>query len=329
MARIKYYYDTESCRYERIRVSVWDIIWNTLGFLTLALILAGGIFFVYTVYFESPEEALLRKENEELKLYYDLLSKEVADINEMTSSLQERDDNIYRTIFGVDPIPEEIRNAGVGGSNRYKDLIDEGLEQEEIILDNYKKIDQLKKRMYVQTKSYDELFAMARNKELELASLPAIQPVSNEDLKRLTSGFGYRIDPILKVRKPHNGVDFAIDKGTPVYATGNGRVKFTRTSPTGYGNQIEIDHGFGYTTKYAHLSEFVVRSGQSVKRGDLIAYSGNSGKSTAPHLHYEVHINNNPTNPVHYFYEDLTPDEYEEVLRLASIENQALGSYGD
>lgn len=329
MARIKYYYDTESCRYERIRVSVWDIIWNALGFFTLALILAGGIVLVYTIYFESPDEALLRKENEELRLHYELLAKEVSGINEMTASLQERDDNIYRTIFGVDPIPDEIRNAGFGGSNRYKNLIDQGLEQEAIILDNYKKIDQLKKQMYVQTKSYDELFEMARNKELELASLPAIQPVSNEDLKRLTSGFGYRIDPILKVRKPHYGVDFAIDKGTPVYATGNGKIKFTRSSPTGYGNQLEIDHGFGYTTKYAHLSEFLVKGGERVKRGDLIAYSGNSGKSTAPHLHYEVHINNVPTNPVHYFYEDLTPDEYEEVLRLASIENQALGSYGD
>ena len=327
MARIKYYYDTESCRYERIRVSSWDIIWNALGFLTLALILAGGIVFIYTVYFESPEEALLRKENDELKLHYELLNKELATNNEMLNVLTERDDYIYRVIFGVDQIPEEIRNAGYGGSNRYKDLLDQDLEQEQIIIENYKKVDQLKRQMYVQTKSYDELIEMARNKELELASLPAIQPVSNEDLKRLTSGFGYRLDPILKVRKPHRGVDFAIEKGTPVYATGDGKVKFTRSSLTGYGKQMEIDHGFGYTTKYAHLSQFVVKSGQKVKRGDLIAYSGNTGKSTAPHLHYEVHINNVPTNPVHFFYKDLTPEEYEEVLRLASIENQALGSY--
>ncbi|RED95608.1 peptidoglycan DD-metalloendopeptidase family protein [Marinoscillum furvescens] len=327
MARIKYYYDTESCRYERIKVSTWDIIWNALGFLTLALLLSVGIVFVYIKYFESPEEALLRKENEELRLYYDLLSKEVNDANEMLASLQERDDNIYRVIMGVEPIPEEIRTAGFGGANRYKNLLDQGLEREQLVMENYQRIDQLKKQMYIQTKSYDEIMALAKDKELLLASLPAIQPVSNENLKRLSSGFGYRIDPILKVRKPHNGVDFSLPQGTPIYATGDGTVKFTRSSYTGYGKQIEIDHGFGYTTKYAHLSEFVVKRGQKVKRGELIAYSGNTGKSTAPHLHYEVKIDGKPVDPVHYFYKDIDPDEYEEVLRLAAIENQALGSY--
>lgn len=327
MARIKYYYDTESCRYERIKVSTWDIIWNSLGFLTLAFLIAGGITFVYIRYFESPEEALLRKENEELRMYYDLLSKEVSDANEMLSALQDRDDNIYRIIFGVEPIPEEIRTAGYGGANRYKDLAEKGLEREELVVGNYQKINQLKKQMYIQTKSYDEIMEMAKNKELHLASLPAIQPVSKKELKRLSSGFGYRLDPILKVRRPHYGVDFSLEKGSPVYATGDGVVSLVRSSFSGYGKQIEVDHGFGYTTKYAHLSEFVVKKGQKVKRGELIAYSGNTGKSTAPHLHYEVHIDNKPVNPVHYFYKDLNPSEYEDVLRLASIENQALGSY--
>ena len=327
MARIKYYYDTESCRYERIRVSTWDIIWNALGFLTLALVMAAGLVFVYITYFESPEEALLRKENEELKIYYELLSKEMADANEMLAALQERDDNIYRVIFGVEPIPEEIRSAGVGGANRYKDIVEKGLEKEELVVDNYQRIDQLKKQMYIQTKSYDDIMNMAKDKELLLASLPAIQPVSNEDLKRLSSGFGYRIDPILKVRRPHYGIDFSLDKGTPIYATGDGTVSLVRSSFSGYGKQIEIDHGFGYKTKYAHLSEFKVKRGQKVKRGELIALSGNTGKSTAPHLHYEVHIDRKPVNPVHYFYKDLNTEEYEEVLRLASIENQALGSY--
>ena len=327
MARIKYYYDTESCRYERIKVSTWDIIWNSLGFLTLAFLIAGGITFVYIRYFESPEEALLRKENEELRMYYDLLSKQVADANEMLSSLQDRDDNIYRIIFGVEPIPEEIRTAGFGGANRYKDLAEKGLEREELVVGNYQKIDQLKKQMYIQTKSYDEIMELAKNKELHLASLPAIQPVSKKELRRLSSGFGYRIDPILKVRRPHNGIDFSLEKGSPVYATGDGVVSLVRSSFSGYGKQIEIDHGFGYTTKYAHLNEFLVKKGQKVKRGEIIAYSGNTGKSTAPHLHYEVHIDNKPVNPVHYFYKDLNSSEYEDVLRLASIENQALGSY--
>lgn len=327
MARIKYYYDTESCRYVRIRVSTWDLIWNSLGFMTLALLFAGGIVLVYLNYFESPEEALLRKENEELRMYYDLLNKEVNNANEMLASLQERDDNIYRIIFGVEPIPEEIRKAGFGGANRYKELLDQGLEREELVLENYQKIDQLKKQMYIQTKSYDEILSLAKDKEQLLASLPAIQPVSNKELKRLSSGFGYRLDPILKVRRPHHGIDFSLPKGSPVYATGDGTVSLVRSSFSGYGKQVEIDHGFGYKTKYAHLNEFLVKKGQKVKRGEIIAYSGNTGKSTAPHLHYEVHIDNKPVDPVHYFYKDLNSNEYEEILRLASIENQALGSY--
>ncbi len=327
MARIKYYYDTESCRYERIKVSTWDIVWNSLGFLTVALILAIGIVYCYIVYFESPEEAQLRKENQELQLYYDLLSQDLNNANDMLESLQQRDDNIYRVIFGVDPIPEEIRTAGTGGSNRYKDLLEEGIEREDLVLNNYQKIDQLKKKMYIQTKSYDEIVEMARNKEDMLASLPAIQPVSNKNLKRLSSGFGYRIDPIYKTRKMHEGVDFSLPVGTPVYATGDGKIKFTRSSISGYGKQLEIDHDFGYVTKYAHLDKMLVKKGQIVKRGDLIGYSGNSGKSTAPHLHYEVIYQGGKVNPIHYFSRDLSPEEYEEIIRLASIENQALGSY--
>lgn len=328
MARIKYYYDTESCRYERIRVSTWDIIWNGLGFLTLALLLSAGIVFVYVKYFESPEEALLRKENAELRVYYDLLNNEVQDANEMLTALQERDDNIYRIIFGVEPIPEEVRAAGFGGANRYKELMEEDLEREDLVINNYQRIDQLKKQMYIQTKSYDQIMSMAKDKELFLASLPAIQPVSKENLKRLSSGFGYRLDPILKVRRPHHGVDFSLPIGSPVYATGDGEISLIRHNKiSGYGNQIEVNHGFGYKTKYAHLSEIIVKSGQKVKRGELIGYSGNTGKSTAPHLHYEVKIDGRPNNPVHYFYKDLNEDEYEEVLRLASIENQAMGSY--
>ncbi|MBV6645720.1 MAG: M23 family metallopeptidase [Cyclobacteriaceae bacterium] len=327
MARIKYYYDTESCRYERIRVSTWDVIWNALGFLMVALVLAGGIVYVYIKYFESPEEAQLRKENAELHLYYDLLGQDLDEANKMLTSLQDRDDNIYRVIFGVEPIPGEIRTAGTGGTNRYKDITDKALEREEIVLNSYQRLDKLKKQMYIQTKSYDEIVKLARKKEEMLASLPAIQPVSNKDLKRLSSGFGYRIDPIYKTRRMHWGLDFSLPKGTPVYATGDGKVKFTRSSISGYGKQIEIDHGFGYITKYAHLDQFLVKKGQKIKRGDLIAYSGNSGKSTAPHLHYEVKLNGKKINPIHYFNKELSAKEYEEILRLASIENQALGSY--
>lgn len=327
MARIKYYYDTESCRYERIRTTTWDIIWNTLGFLTLSLLLSVGIFYAYTVYFESPEEAQLRKENDELLMYYEILSKDLDQTNKMLSSLQDRDDNIYRVIFGVEPLPDEIRKAGTGGSNKYKDLLDKGLERGELIVNNHERIAQLKKQMYIQTKSYDDILKMAKSKEEMWASIPAIQPVSNKELKRLSSGFGNRLDPVYKTLRMHYGVDFSLEVGTPVYATGDGIIKFTKTGFSGYGKQIEVDHGFGYVTKYAHLDKFVVKPGQKIKRGDLIAYSGNSGKSTAPHLHYEVELNGKKIDPVNFFSKDLSAEEYEEILRLASLENQALGSY--
>ncbi len=327
MAKIKYYYDTESCRYERIKVSSWDVILNLMGFLVVSAIIGVGIFLVADLYFESPTKASLRQENEELNLYYDLIQQDMTEVNQMLGVLQERDDDIYRVVFGVEPIPGEIRSAGIGGSNRYRELLEKGLGREEMIIENMQRMNALKKKMYIQTKSYDEIVDLATNKEERLASLPAIQPVTNKGLRRLASGFGYRIDPVYKIKKMHYGTDFSIKTGTPVYATGNGVVGFTRSSFGGYGKQIEINHGFGYTTKYAHLSGFVVKPGQKVKRGELIAYSGSTGKSTAPHLHYEVIKNGKKVNPVNFFYKDLSDEEYAEVLRLSSIENQSMGSY--
>lgn len=327
MARIKYYYDTESCKYERVKVSTWDIVLNSLGFLSFSLILAVGIFYTYNLYFQSPVEARLEKENEELKYYYELLQSEMAEASDMLSSLQERDDNVYRVIFEAEPIPGSIRDAGVGGSNRYREITNKNLEREDLVIDLHQSLDKLKKQMYIQTKSYDELLDMAANKENFFAAIPAIQPVSNDELKRLSSGYGMRMHPILKVRKLHPGIDFSAPKGTPIYATGDGEVKRVHTSLGGYGRQVEIDHGYGYVTKYAHMEMFNVKKGQKVKRGECIGYVGNSGRSTAPHLHYEVHKDGKKINPVHYFHQDLNPTEYEEILRLASIENQALGDF--
>lgn len=327
MARIKYYYDTESCKYERITVSTWDIILNSLGFLMVAFLLAVGITWVYIDYFESPEEALLKKKLNQSEYYGEIQDQQLAEMEKMLLSLENRDDNIYRVIFGVEPVPKQIRNAGVGGSDRYKELLEDGVDRDSYLMHNSKKIDELKRKMVIQTTSYDEIIKLAKNKEEWLRAMPAIQPVSNKQLKRLSSGFGYRIDPIHKVRRPHNGIDFSLPKGTPVYATADGVVKVVKSSFAGYGKRIDIDHGFGYKTRYAHLDMFNVKKGQKVKRGDIIGYSGNSGKSTAPHLHYEVHKDGKALNPVYYFSRDLTDEEYEEILRLASKENQALGSY--
>jgi murein DD-endopeptidase MepM/ murein hydrolase activator NlpD len=325
MARIKYYYDTETCKYERVKVGTWDIVLSLLGFLSVATIIAITMVVVYNTYFESPKEAMLKKENDELRFYYNILNTEMDGAQEMMAALQKRDDDIYRVINEAEPIPKSIREGGIGGTERYKNLLEEGLEQQELILGALQKIESLKKQMYIQTKSYDEIVALAKNKGQMYASIPAIQPVTNKELTRLASGFGRRVDPIYKVRRMHYGVDFSAPRGTPIYSTGDGVVKKVKTNYGGYGKEVLIDHGYGYVTRYAHMSEFNVKRGQRVKRGECIGYVGSTGKSTAPHLHYEVLKDKKKVNPVHYFYNDLNEEEYQKILELSSIENQSLG----
>jgi hypothetical protein len=324
MARIKYYYDTESCKYERIKVSTWDIILNLLGFFSVSFIISVIIVVLFSTYFESPKEMLLKKENQELKIYYDLLEKELGNLDGMMAALQKRDDNVYRVIFEADPIPESIRQAGTGGSEKYKEILENDLVNEEMIIQAISKVDQIKRQMYIQTKSYDEILQMARNKSKLLAATPAIQPIANKELTRLASGFGMRIHPIYKVKMMHFGVDFTAPRHTPIYSTGDGVVERVIRSFGGYGKQVVINHGFGYKTRYAHMEDFNVKKGDRVKRGDLIGTVGNSGLSTAPHLHYEILKDNKKVNPVNYFYMDLNDEEYEKILELASIENQSL-----
>ena len=324
MPKIKYYYDTETCKYERVRTSRWDVFMNVLGFAVLVLVAGICLVIVFDTYFESPKAAKLKKENEELHFYYDMLSKEMSRANEMLTSLQERDNNVYRTIFEAEPIPSSVRSAGVGGVDRYKDILENGLESDELIASTFQRIDKLDRQLYIQTKSYDDLLELAEDKSEMLASIPAIQPVSNKELRRLASGFGMRVHPIYKVKMMHPGIDFSAPQGTPVYATGGGKVVEVKTSLSGYGKQVIIDHGFGYRTRYAHLQEFNVKQGQQVERGQNIGFVGNTGTSTAPHLHYEIFREDERVNPIYYFYQDITAEEYEVLVQLASIENQSL-----
>jgi len=326
MARIKYYYDTETCKYERIKVRKRDVVINALGFLSLVLVFAAAIVVVLNQYFETPKTVAQAREIENLKQQIYYMGDEVATMEQMMGVLQEKDDNVYRVVFEAEPIPETVRIAGTGGAIRYRNLLESDLDNKELVVSTLNKIDRVKKKMYIQTKSYDEIMDLALNKEALYAAIPAIQPISNKELRRLSSGFGYRTDPILKVRRFHYGTDFSAPQGTPVYATGDATVSYLKKSLDGYGWHVVLDHGFGYKTVYAHLSQFNVRAGQKVKRGDLIAFVGNSGKSTGPHLHYEVRINGKAVDPVNYFYQDLNPKEYEEILRLSAIENQMLGS---
>lgn len=329
MSKIKYYYDTETCKYERVKVKKSDVIINALGFTSLAVVLAIGIIVVLSRYFESPKEMALIKQNEELKLYYDLMQEQLTGMDNMLGVLQEKDDYVYRTVFEAEPIASTVREAGSGGVLKYRNLLESDLDNKDLVVGTLERIDRVKKKMYIQTKSYDEVLDLARNKEEYYAAMPAIQPVSNKELRRLSSGFGRRIDPILKVKKMHAGTDFSAERGTPIYATADGTVNRARKDYTGLGHHIKIDHGFGFETLYGHMSRFAVKNGQKVKRGDIIGYVGNTGKSTAPHLHYEVHVKGKAVNPVYYFYKDLDANEFEEILRLSAIENQSLGSYSN
>lgn len=325
MARIKYYYDTETCKYERIRTKKSDIVLNALGIFSLTLIMAGALVILYYNYFESPKELILQNENRELRFYVEELTKEVDKLNGTMASLEHRDDNIYRVVLGAEPIDKSIRDAGVGGVDRYASIREKGLSSQDILINLYEKVDKLKRKLYIESKSQDEVVELAENKEKLFAAIPAIQPIANKQLIALASGFGMRTHPVYKVKKMHTGIDFAASIGTPIYATADGKIEEVKTQFSGYGKMIVIDHGFGYKTRYAHMHEFAVREGQQVKRGDLIGYVGNTGLSTAPHLHYEIILNGVLINPVHYFYNDLSPAEYEKIIELASIENQSLG----
>lgn len=325
MAKIKYYYDTETCKYERVKTKTSDIVLNGLGMMALVLIVAAAMVLAADQVLPSPKTVLLENKLTEQKFYLTKLDREIENLNEILAELENRDDNIYRAVLGAEPIDKSIREAGVGGSERYADIRGKEIVDKEMIISLYEKVDKLRRKIYIESKSQDELVKLAEKKEKLFASIPAIQPISNKQLMALASGFGMRTHPIYKVRKLHSGIDFAASIGTPIYATADGKVTTVEVKFSGYGKLVEIDHGFGYRTRYAHMHEFAVRKGQQVRRGDLIGYVGNTGLSTAPHLHYEVLINGKQVDPVHYFYNDLSPAEYEKVLELASIENQSLG----
>jgi murein DD-endopeptidase MepM/ murein hydrolase activator NlpD len=325
MAKIKYYYDTETCKYERIRTKKSDVIFNALGLFALTFIMATGLFFLFSNYFESPKELLLKNEVRELEFYYDKLNKDVERLNNILSQVEQRDDNIYRVVLGAQPIEKSVRDVGVGGADRYADIRDKNIQHNTLVIGLHEKVDKLRRKLYIESKSQDEVVLLAEKKEKLYAAIPAIQPIANKQLIALASGFGPRVHPVYKVKKMHNGIDFAAEIGTPIYATADGRVATVDVKFSGYGKMIEIDHGFGYRTRYAHMHDFNVRTGQNIKRGDLIGYVGNTGLSTAPHLHYEVHINGVQVDPVHYFFNDLTAADYEKILELASTENQSLG----
>jgi len=321
MAKVKYYYDTKTLSYKRIELNAFDKLKRLIYFLTISMFTGLIMVLFFFFFFDSPKEKLLNREISQLVNQYNEINNELNQIELVLDDIQNRDDNIYRVIFEADPIPSSIRKAGFGGVNRYEKL--NGFKNSELLINTSKKADQIAKQLYIQSKSLDEIVTLAKNKSDMLAALPAIQPVANKDLSRMASGFGPRIHPIYKTMKFHAGMDFSAKTGTPIYATGDGKISKVQRSRRGYGNHVVINHGYGYKTLYAHMSKYIVKRGQNVKRGDVIGYVGNTGTSVAPHLHYEVHKDGKKMNPVNYYYNDLTPEEYEKMIFLSSQSNQS------
>jgi murein DD-endopeptidase MepM/ murein hydrolase activator NlpD len=322
MSKVKYRYNSTSLSYDKIEVTLKDRILKSLSFLGAGLVIGVIIYGITYTYIDSPKEKQLKQENAQMEAQYSLLNKKLDQITSVLEDIQHRDDNIYRVIFEAEPIPSEIRTAGFGGVNRYKEL--EGFSNSELIIETTKKLDQLSKQLYIQSKSFDDVFKMAKKKENMLAAIPAIQPVQNEDLTRMASGYGYRMHPILKYRKFHAGMDFTAPRGTPIFATGKGTVIQADNRASGYGNHVRIEHGYGYITLYAHMSKIAVEEGDKVNRGDIIGYVGNTGLSAGPHCHYEVRKNDEPVNPVNFYFNDLTAEEYDKMLELSNTPLQSL-----
>lgn len=285
-------------------------------------IVLGVIFlYLFLVFFPSPREKQLLREKEAMEAQLTHLHQQVDQMQIVMTDLQQRDDNLYRVLFGAEPIPMSIRQGTQRKIAYYEELA--SMTNSQLSADLALKVDVLEKEMYVQAKSYDDILEMAKNQEIRMENIPAIQPVMNKDLKRVASGYGMRIDPVYHVRKFHQGMDFTAPTGTEVFATGNAKVKFTGWKQ-GYGNTVILDHGFGYETLYAHLYKSLVRKGQKVRRSDIIALVGNSGKSTGPHLHYEVRLNGKPVDPRNYYFYDLSPEEYDQMIQLSNNFGQML-----
>ncbi len=324
MSKVKYYYDHKTLTYREIKVTNKDRISGALLFLLASFFfgITSLLILLNSEVINTPSEVAQKRSIKNFELQFDILNKKLRQLERVISNVEDRDNNLYRLYFEASPIPEEQRRAGFGGVNRYKDL--EGYDNSDLIIKTTKRLDILTKQTVVQSRSLEEIEHLAKNKASLIEAIPTIQPIKNKDLTRVASGYGYRIDPFTKVRRFHYGMDFTAKRGTPIYATGNGIIKRADNRSSGYGKHIRIDHGFGYVSLYAHLSKYNVRRGQKVKRGDIIGYVGNSGRSVGPHLHYEIFKDNKKINPLNFYYGNLSAKEYEALLTQSNQENQSM-----
>ncbi len=321
MKKIKYYYNTHTLRYEKLETPLRVKLLRFFGFMATALVTSALISYVAFRFIGSPGEKILRAENERLQNRYQYLRRQVDGLQQQMSELEKRDNNVYRSIFEAQPIPDSARARAQEQQQAAAELA--SLNDTELVISIHDDLKELGNRIKAQEGSFKELSSLINNKEKLIAATPAIQPVSNKDLDRIASGFGYRIDPIYKTIKMHAGLDFTAPQGTPIYATADGVVRLAGYADGGYGNHVIINHGYGYETLYGHMVRIKARARQKVKRGELIGYVGSTGKSTGPHLHYEVHKGGNKLDPVYFFYNDLNPEEFNELLKRAKASNQS------
>jgi murein DD-endopeptidase MepM/ murein hydrolase activator NlpD len=323
MSKVKYYYDSEKLAYKKIKTrKTTKFVYGILFLLASALF--GGLCFLTMMnlpFFESPKDKILSRELQNYKLRYALLDKKMDQLDEVLGEIEDRDNNLYRQFFNASPIPIEQRKAGFKNANRYKEL--EGFNNSQLVKSTSERVDVLTKELAIQSKSLDQILLLAKAKEKFLTAIPAIQPVQNEDLKRMASGFGYRSDPFTKARKMHKGMDFTAGTGTPIFATGDGVVERADNAASGFGNHVVINHGFGYQSLYAHMSKYNCRLGQRVKRGDIIGFVGSTGRSEGPHCHYEVHKDGAVVNPINFYYGNISAAEYVAISKIANQENQS------
>ncbi|HPD95200.1 MAG: M23 family metallopeptidase [Bacteroidales bacterium] len=317
MARLKYRFNPHTLTFDVVTIP-W---YKRLAKIVIHLGFYAGVFiglgYLFSLFYDTPIAQGLKRSNADYKLKYEMAYRQIGDLSDQLGDMEKRDNNIYRSIFESDPIPYSIRQGGRGGAERYADL--RGLENGNVIVNTLTKLDELTWRAYIQSRSFDEVVELAKNKERLIECIPAIQPISVKNLVRISDFYGMRIDPVFHRPSMHCGIDFAGPEGTPIYATGDGVVVEADYSFHGYGNEIIVDHGFGYKTRYAHLKKIEVKVGQKVKRAELIGLLGNTGKSTGPHLHYEVIHKNIPVNPINYF-NNMTEEDYEAMLKNASSE---------
>jgi murein DD-endopeptidase MepM/ murein hydrolase activator NlpD len=321
MKKIKYYYNTNTLRYEKLEVPLRVKLLRIFGFIAAALVTAALISYFAFQFVGSPNEKFLRLQNERLRDRYADLNERAQSLSRQMTELEKRDNSVYRAIFEANPIPDSARAKEIENEKEIATI--EGMANNQLLTSITRTLSVLTSRVKVQSKSYEQIDNLIKNKEQLLSHTPAIQPVSNKDLNRIASGFGYRVDPVYKTVKMHAGLDFAAPQGTPIYATANGTVTTSGNKGNGYGNHVIINHGYGYETLYGHMVKVKLSPGQKVSRGEVIGWVGSTGKSTGPHCHYEVHKNGNKIDPVYFFYNDLTPDQFDRLLKQAASSNQS------